>query len=132
MQERLCYIKLINGEDIVATVEDVATDGEDYIIFQPLRVHFVRVPGHTGIQLGQWIPFAEQEVYPLNKRHILWIEECKDDFIQHYNEVIDYYNDGDEQSLMDQIEDQNAEAEDRMARTLLTKLSNSANNFTIH
>ena len=111
MQERLCYIKLINGEDIVATVEDVATDGEDYIIFQPLRVHFVRVPGHTGIQLGQWIPFAEQEVYPLNKRHILWIEECKDDFIQHYNEVIDYYNDGDEQSLMDQIEDQNAEAE---------------------
>tara|TARA_Y100000004_G_scaffold110159_1_gene123575 strand:- start:2598 stop:2999 length:402 start_codon:yes stop_codon:yes gene_type:complete len=133
MMERLCYIKLINGEDIVGTVEDITTDSHEVMIFQPLRVHFVRVPGHTGIQLGQWIPFAEDDVFPIKKRHILWIEECKEDFIAHYNEAIDFYNnDDDDMSLMDRIEAARSESEERLKERVMEHLQLTANNHTIH
>ena len=131
MQDRLCYIKLINGEDIVAQVEDVGTDAEDFIVFNPLRVHFIRVPGHTGIQLGQWIPFTdENDVYPIAKNHVLWMEECKNDFIQHYNEVIEVYNSDEE--LREAVHEQNQRAEANLTNQLFDHFRFSANNFTIH
>lgn len=50
--EKVCFIKLINGEDIVGLIDNYETDSDEHAIVSPLRLMYTTIKSYQVMQLG--------------------------------------------------------------------------------
>ena len=91
--EKVCFIKLINGEDIVGLIDNYETDSDEHAIVSPLRLMYTTIKSYQVMQLGTWMPFNKERTDPffIQKKHVLYIQEADDDLILHYMEALEEY-----------------------------------------
>jgi hypothetical protein len=114
MDKEIRIIRMITGEDIVASMEGTKNN-DSAIVRDPMRIVFRRLPnGKSILMLAPWLPIEllennETEIY---SNDILTIMTPKAEFIEYYENLL--------------LEEQNAFLlKDEMFRDELTKLSES-------
>ncbi len=125
--ENICFIKLINGDDIIATVD--LEDEEDILIYRPLKIYHFRQPGlPQGMQLGEWLPFSEEEMVPIKRKHVIHMHGDLDWRVaKHYHQVLSYFNDD-----HDIDEEERESIKEEAKQLLIDQIMISANNATVH
>jgi hypothetical protein len=95
------FIRLTNGEDIVAEVLDIANGR--IVIDSPLKILYTPSlnKGYLSISLMQWVftRISKQQKFDMDMVNVLIISEPEQSLIEHYNESMDTFdnkNDEDE------------------------------------
>jgi hypothetical protein len=128
--EKLCFIKLINGEDIVAIIDNYETDAEEYSICQPLRLHYMQMRNYQVLQFGTWMPFQKDrglDPYFINKKNVIFIQEADDELTHHYFHAVSQYEEDwqREKRGLPSVEDTDWD-EDENLLNMLTPSSNTS------
>ena len=72
--------KLLNGEEIIALVNEKTESGE-YIIERPFKVNSGMIGGFYFVP---WFPFSSQKLFKLTKEKIIYHVELDEDVKQEY------------------------------------------------
>ena len=72
--------KLLNGEEIIALVNE-KTDTGEYIIERPFKVNSGMIGGFYFVP---WFPFSSQKLFKLTKEKIIYHVELDEDIKQEY------------------------------------------------
>ena len=90
MQHKMC--RLVSGEIIIGSVEEIKEGATVIEIDTPMVVHFAPAPnGQLGINLFPLNPFtgSKNEIVPLKVDHIMfWMSEVHDDIQKQYVEIV--------------------------------------------
>lgn len=100
------FIRLTNGEDIVAEVLDVANGR--IVINNPLKILYTPSlnTGYLSISLMQWVftRISKQQKFDMDMTNVLVMTDPEDNLKSHYNESLNTFdkaNDDDEEDDID-------------------------------
>lgn len=120
------YIKLANGDNIVALTDDNCTnllDTRVVIVMDPMIVTPIRIPRMNQILesyvLHPWLPLTDSNIAEIQSSHIVSAVEARDTFREQYENFIKQTND----ELHDQNDDLTVEENLSQAQELLKILS---------
>lgn len=121
------FIRLTNGEDIVAEVLDIANGR--IVIDSPLKILYTPSSnkGYLSISLMQWIftRISKQQKFDMDMVNVLIISEPEQTLIEHYNESMDTFNNkNDEDEEEDDIDFNTLEGDEgiEMLKNLMDKI----------
>lgn len=86
------FLRLNNGEDIVAEVEEL--DGS-FVVMNPCKVMYIS-SGKTGflsISLMQWVfsRICSEQSFELNKRDVLFVTLPNESMTEHYYDSVEHF-----------------------------------------
>ena len=89
MEEYVYYIKLTNGNDIVAVL--LEEDGAHVKVKDAKQVRWMPDPrqGTVGMNLSHWVPHALVNTTHIHKDFVLLMERVDEDLESYYNHVVE-------------------------------------------
>jgi hypothetical protein len=98
--------KLINGDELLTEV--VGEDNAEFLIRNPLKVHKERyvtrgIPKEANF-FTRWMAFSDTQEFILNKTHIITEAIVDDGVANHYNGIMDQYDQEDEVTVSTTID----------------------------
>lgn len=88
---QIVYLKLVTGEDIIAYAESV---DEEYVhVHKPITVHTKNTERGAILRSTQWIPFTEQNDFPIKRKNIVILSNPSRDMEDYYHETLDILDD---------------------------------------
>lgn len=120
------FIRLTNGEDIVAEVLDIANGR--IVIDSPLKILYTPSSnkGYLSISLMQWIftRISKQQKFDMDMVNVLIMSEPEQTLIEHYNESMDTFNNKNDEEEEDDIDFNTLEGDEgiEMLKNLMDKI----------
>lgn len=108
MKLNIVYLKLYNGDDIIA--KNISSDDVHYCIEDPLQV---KVHPTHGMFAKNWLLLSSENVIFLNKKDILFIGEASEKAILYYSTFID---------RLEQMSSEEQPTEEEMRKDVETRL----------
>ena len=88
---QVVYLKLVSGENILTYVDSV---DEEYVnVYKPIQIHIKNTTNGSVLRSSKWIPFTEQNNFPIKSRNVLIIATPAEDMIDYYHETLDVLDD---------------------------------------
>lgn len=108
------HIKLVSGEEIIATVIESGDTGSEYslILARPIKIHFsINPEGDAFSMFSRWNMFSDlNEPCFLNPEHVISFSFCSESTIEKYLLIVNG-EDSDEDKLQinDSVDQENSE-----------------------
>ena len=83
----IVYLKLVSGESIISYAEN--TDEEYVHTYKPIQLHVVNSTSGAWVRTTKWIPFTEQNDFPIKVSNVLIIASPTEDIIKYYLRSLD-------------------------------------------
>ena len=122
MDNYVLYLKLITGEHLISEVE--GRDEEFIFLLNPMELHLHNSVKGSAVRITKWIPFVNEEDFPLLLRNVLLHATPTEDIVEYYYEARERLLDNEKKDLSNEI------FEERIALAMLEKFSN--NNIVVH
>ena len=84
--EHVLYFKLVTGEHIISIVE--SNDDEFIILHRPLQLFVHNTLGGAAVRVAKWIPFTEENDFPLHVKHVVMKAMPTQDISDYYFEAL--------------------------------------------
>lgn len=120
------FIRLTNGEDIVAEVLDVANG--IIVVNNPLKVLYTPSmnTGYLSISLMQWVftRISKQQTFDMNLTNVLIMTDAEDALKSHYEESMDKFDKAKDDDEEDDIDFSTLEGDEgiEMLKNLMDKI----------
>jgi len=125
-EEFLAAIKLITGEEILASVCPVYDEAGEYIIVEnPIEVEEAQMGKKQGARIGPWMKFSNETVFIIPKEKIITIVEVSPEVQVFYNLALRKLNRSTEDLRIDEANSIGRLGTVDQARSLLEKLYKS-------
>jgi len=85
------YLKLTNGEDIVAKVVETEESGFMFIS-DPMQVHSYFDDGEKIMSLSPWLPRSSWRFHPIFNSHLITISGISKELEELYNECVEEFD----------------------------------------
>jgi len=96
----IVYLKLVSGESIISYVETI---DEEYVqTYKPVQLHTINSMNGSLIRTTKWIPFTNQNSFPIKVKNILLIATPTEDIIKYYLNSLDALDDEEENYLLEE------------------------------
>lgn len=87
----IVYLKLVTGEDIISYAENI--DDEYVNVYKPIMVHTKNTSRGAVLRSTQWIPFTEQNDFPIKMSNVVVMATPSKDMEDYYHETLDVLDD---------------------------------------
>lgn len=87
MQSNVLYFKLTTGEHIISEIE--SRDEEYIFLINPMELHLQSTPRGAAVRMSKWIPFVEENDFPLDIKHVVMHAIPTDDILEYYEDALD-------------------------------------------
>lgn len=84
--EHVLYFKLVTGEHIISIVE--SNDDEFIMLHRPLQLFIQNTLGGAAVRVAKWIPFTEENDFPLQIKHVVMKAMPTQDISDYYFEAL--------------------------------------------
>lgn len=84
--EHVLYFKLVTGEHIISIVE--SNDDEFIMLHRPLQLFIQNTLGGAAVRVAKWIPFTEENDFPLQIKHVVMKAMPTRDISDYYFEAL--------------------------------------------
>jgi len=101
MKPDVLYFKLVTGEHIISIIDGM--DQEYILLHKPLQLFLQNTMGGASVRVAKWIPFTDENYFPLQVRHVLMKANPTKDILDYYFNALDKLN---------EIEDTEEETQD--------------------
>ena len=126
MEDFYASIKLITGEEILASVCPVYDEAGEYIIVEnPIEVEEAQMGKKQGARIGPWMKFSNETVFIIPKEKIITIVEVSPEVHVFYNLALRKLNRNTEDLRIDEANSIGRLGTVDQARSLLEKLYKS-------
>jgi hypothetical protein len=82
MKANVLYFKLVTGEHIISIIDSM--DQEYILLHKPLQLFLQNTMGGASVRVAKWIPFTDENDFPLQVRHVLMKAKPTKDIIDYY------------------------------------------------
>lgn len=120
------FIRLTNGEDIVAEVQNVANGR--IVVNNPLKVLYTPSmnTGYLSISLMQWVftRISKQQTFDMDLTNVLIMTDAEDDLKSHYEDSMDTFDKATDDDEEDDIDFSTLEGDEgiEMLKNLMDKI----------
>lgn len=94
MDEQIKFVKLRNGEDLVASVK---VDGDNYILTRPVAIMIENIfeEAKQLLNVREWLPLTivSADSTTLDKSEVIVLLDVNEDFIEQYHEICEMFFD---------------------------------------
>ena len=99
----IVYLKLVSGESIVSYVETI---DEEYVqTYKPVQLHTINSMNGALIRTTKWIPFTDQNDFPIKVKNILLIATPTKEIEKYYIRSLEVLDSREEDYLLEEKED---------------------------
>ena len=100
----IVYLKLVSGESIVSYVETI---DEEYVqAYKPVQLHTINSMDGALIRTTKWIPFTDQNDFPIKVKNILLIATPTKEIEKYYIRSLEVLDSKEEEDyLLEEKED---------------------------
>lgn len=92
METDIQFLRLKNGEDIIAEIQETATT---YILLNPCKVLYLKgsKPGFISLSLMQWVfmKICSEQVFEIVKEEVLFKSYPDESLIEHYWNSVEHF-----------------------------------------
>jgi len=90
MKPDVLYFKLVTGEHIISIIDGM--DQEYILLHKPLQLFLQNTMGGASVRVAKWIPFTDENDFPLQVRHVLMKANPTKDILDYYFNALDKLN----------------------------------------
>ena len=100
----IVYLKLVSGESIISYVETI---DEEYVqAYKPVQLHTINSMDGALIRTTKWIPFTDQNDFPIKVKNILLIATPTEEIEKYYIRSLEVLDSKEEEDyLLEEKED---------------------------
>tara|TARA_R110001592_G_scaffold31663_4_gene111434 strand:+ start:224 stop:631 length:408 start_codon:yes stop_codon:yes gene_type:complete len=100
----IVYLKLVSGESIISYVETI---DEEYVqAYKPVQLHTINSMDGALIRTTKWIPFTDQNDFPIKVKNILLIATPTKEIEKYYIRSLEVLDSKEEEDyLLEEKED---------------------------
>tara|TARA_R110002167_G_scaffold319833_1_gene525620 strand:+ start:56 stop:457 length:402 start_codon:yes stop_codon:yes gene_type:complete len=99
----IVYLKLVSGESIVSYVETI---DEEYVqTYKPVQLHTINSMNGALIRTTKWIPFTDQNDFPIKVKNILLIATPTEEIEKYYIRSLEVLDDEEEDYFLEEKEE---------------------------
>ena len=99
----IVYLKLVSGESIVSYVETI---DEEYVqTYKPVQLHTINSMDGALIRTTKWIPFTDQNDFPIKVKNILLIATPTEEIEKYYIRSLEVLDDEEEDYFLEEKEE---------------------------